>query len=61
MPINPAGKVEIGRNTVIKLLKSNFLLMGPEAVFDGLNRITMQVEIWKYIRISFDTVWVDLI
>jgi predicted TIM-barrel fold metal-dependent hydrolase len=41
LPVNPNDKVNMGRNTAIKLLKLPLPLMGPEAVFDGLNRNAM--------------------
>ena len=41
IPVNPTDKVNMGRNTAIKLLKLDLPLMGPEAVFDGLNRNAM--------------------
>ena len=41
LTINPTDKVNMGRNNTIKLLKLNLPLMGPVAVFDGLNRNPM--------------------
>ena len=39
--INPNDKVNMGRNNAIKLLKLDLPLMGPEAVFDRLERNPM--------------------
>ena len=39
--VNPNDKVKMGRNNAIKLLKLDLPLMGPEAVCEGLERLSM--------------------
>ena len=41
LTLNPIDKVNMGRNNAIRLLKLDLPIMGPEAVFDGLNRNVM--------------------